>query len=682
MDEEGQYNNVEFSRTFGFSKAIREVKIRTSGDTFFRLYVNGEHSVTGPVTAGSDWIGNNTPKPRYYATEGTLGGDTPGFGEGRLDFLSRVRTRPCRLFECSRGYGGFCLTAWVFFADGTKTVVRTDETWQAKRLSAYVAPGVYDGSIPSDEPVAAERIVNRWHCTTSPMPSCTEWEVVPEGNPVVVGAGETVEVVVPLDMIYTGYPAAEVKCNGRVSMTLRCPELGTEGGLAYRCDFAHDDRWLSTILTSCGRLVATVTNEGEGDAQVTLSFMASHYPVESCAVCTTDDEELNRVIEVCNHTLKYCRQVIHLDSGSHCEPLACTGDYYIESLMTAMTFGDLRLAAFDVRRTAQILQYNDGKLFHTTYSLIWVQMLWDVYMRTGDMTLLSDCEDALILLLERFAGYMGDNGIIETPPDYMFIDWLFPDNISTHHPPKALGQTCMNLFYYGALRTAARVNETLGEMGMAAHYNARADVLQAKITELLYDPERGLFFEGLNTPTPEHLLGTFMPQNVEKRYYRQHANILAAYFGIFPVTQCQAILHKVMTETDLGVVQPYFAHFLLEAVYRNDLRTTYTRSILEQWKAPVAECPYGLAEGFHKPEPGYSFDHSHAWGGTPSYALPLALTGLEFLAPGYRKIRLCPDLLGFAEAYTEIPTPYGMIAVRQKEGMMPEITVPKEIEVV
>ncbi len=679
MEEEGQYNMVAFSRAYGFDKPIRRVKIRTSGDTFFRLYVNGVHCVTGPATSGGDWFIDNKPKPHYYATELTLDGATPGFAAGELAFLSHVRTRPTRLFECSRGKGGFFLTAWVTFADGTKTVLRTDEGWQAQRLSAYVAPGVYDGAIPPDEPVAAERIGNRWHCTTAPMPSCTETEIVPDGNPVTVPAGETVEALLPLDMIYTGYPAVRVRCGGRVTVTLRCPELGTEGGMESRYTFVHDDRCLTTELTSCGRMVATVVNKSDCAAEVTLSFVASHYPVERCAVCRTEDEELNRVIEVCNHTLKYCRQTLHLDSGSHCEPMACTGDYYVEALMTAMTFGDMRLAAFDVLRTAQILQYNDGRMFHTTYSLIWVQMLWDVYMRTGDMDLLADCEDALIILLERFAGYVGDNGIIETPPDYMFIDWLFPDNISTHHPPKALGQTCMNLFYYGALRTAARVNVALGEEAMAAHYTACADELRRRITELLYDPARGLFFEGLNTPTREDLLGTFMPRNVEKRYFRQHANILAAYFGILPEADCQKLLHRVMTEPELGVVQPYFAHFLLEAVYRNGLRTTYTRPILEQWKAPVAECPYGLAEGFHKPEPSYSFDHSHAWGGTPSYALPLALSGLEILAPGFKKIRLRPDRLGFANAYTEIPTPLGTITIDQREGQEPVITLPEGI---
>ena len=285
------------------------------------------------------------------------------------------------------------------------------------------------------------------------------------------------------------------------------------------------------------------------------------------------------------------------------------------------------------------------------------------------------------MLLERFETSIGENGLIETPPDYMFIDWLIPDGISTHHPPKALGQTCLNLFYYGALRTAAKIYSVLGVPAMSDKASSCADAIRPVICTLLYDREKGLFFEGLNTPTPEHLLYTYMPQNVEKRYYRKHANILAAYFGIFDRETCQEILHKVMNDPELGLVQPYFTHFLLEAVYRNGLRDTYTRTILEEWKAPVRDCPYGLAEGFHKPEPTYSFDHSHAWGGTPSYALPLALTGLELLEPGFRKIRLNPSLLGLEQAHVQIPTPYGMIELHMENGKEPVISVPDEITV-
>ena len=251
-----------------------------------------------------------------------------------------------------------------------------------------------------------------------------------------------------------------------------------------------------------------------------------------------------------------------------------------------------------------------------------------------------------------------------------------------HHPPKALGQTCMNLYYYGALKTAVKIYELLDEKAMAGRYAKRMEMLRTAILENLYDEERELFFEGLNTPTREDLICGWMPQNVEKRYYRRHANILAAYFGFFDKTRCASLVERIVEDDTLGEVQPYFAHFLLEAVYRNGLREKYTLRLLEQWKDPVRECPKGLAEGFHKPTPEYRFDHSHAWGGTPAYALPLALSGLEILEPGYQKIRLNPSLLGLDQAKVQIPTPYGMIELAMESGKEPVISVPEGIELV
>ena len=104
-------------------------------------------------------------------------------------------------------------------------------------------------------------------------------------------------------------------------------------------------------------------------------------------------------------------------------------------------------------------------------------------------------------------------------------------------------------------------------------------------------------------------------------------------------------------------------------------------AILDLWREPVRTCPKGLPEGFYAPEPTYRFDHSHAWGGTPLYTLPMALTGLEICEAGFRAIRLAPSLLGLDFATVEIPTPYGMIIVEQKRGEAPRISAPEEVTI-
>ena len=130
-----------------------------------------------------------------------------------------------------------------------------------------------------------------------------------------------------------------------------------------------------------------------------------------------------------------------------------------------------------------------------------------------------------------------------------------------------------------------------------------------------------------------------------------------------------------------GELQPYFTHYLLEAVFSNGLREKYTLKIIEKWKAPIRDCKKGLVEGFIAPEPTYSFDHSHAWGGTPLYSLPKALLGLEIAEAGMKKINLSPTTLGLSHAKTELLTPFGKVICSIKATGETDICAPDEIEI-
>lgn len=676
-ESEVNYTVAEFFKEYKFTKKAAKIDLRFSGDTYFELYLNGKIAATGPVPIGTDFIGNNFQRGQHYASEATfdLNGES-------VTFFARVKMGPVGDYEYSQGKGGFMLSAYVTFEDGTKTVISTDESWLARLNPAYTGRYSFDFSKKPDEYSFAQLTENIWHTRTAPLPLLSEEKILPDCKEITIGANETKTVCVEFDKIYAAYLNIYAKALGKVKVTVTDYETQVDNrSRKAEIIFDGDGEYRSLQVHSVGGLQLEITNNSDKEATLYPAIIAVNYPVTVEAKTRTSDEELNLVLDVCAHTLKICRQHIHLDSPCHYEPLACTGDYYIESLMTAFSYGDMRLAEFDVIRTAELLRNNSGRMFHTTYSLIWVMMMYDTYMLTGNIRILEECRDALIMLLDRFNSYIGDNGVIENPPDYMFIDWLYIDEISLHHPPKALGQTCLNMFYYGALTAAEKIFAVLGDNAMAGNCGEKAESLKSAVNTILFDEEKQMYFEGLNTPTPEHLLGGWMPQNTSKRYYRKHANILAAYVGICEKELAQSLLHRIMSDEIEGEYQAYFAHYLFEALYRNDLRNEYTLTVAQRWKQPVKDCTKGLAEGFIPPEPTYSFDHSHAWGGTPLYSVPKALTGIEILEPGYKKIKLNPSLLGLEEATTEIPTPYGMITVTQQGGKV-NYEIPNGIEVV
>ena len=449
--DENDFIVAEFFKELEFSKDINSAKLRFSGDCAFQLFCNSKIVATGPACVGGDFIGNETPRENFYAFETEINPNNSS-----ISFFARVKMLPTQICEYSKGRGGFMLSAILTFADGTQEEIHTDETWLARRNGAYKGKTTFDGKVIPDEYINAECIENIWHIEIAPIPVRVENELICENSKITLAPFEEKTVVLDFDKIWAGFLYIKAQSKGEISVNATFRELSEEGSteditLNNACDYR------GFYMHSAGNITILAKNNSSLPAKLTVSFIETHYPIfEECETITSNSY-LNAVLDTCKHTLKICRQTHHLDSPRHCEPMACTGDYYIESLMTIFSYGDMRLAEFDLIRTARMLERENGRMFHTTYSLIWVRMLFDTFMATGNINLLEDCKKGLELILKRFETYVGESGLIETPPDYMFIDWIFIDEISMHHPPKALGQTCLNMFYFGALGFAEKI---------------------------------------------------------------------------------------------------------------------------------------------------------------------------------------------------------------------------------
>lgn len=670
--DDGSFAVAQFIRDYHFDSEMERMALWFSGDTEYRLLCNSELIATGPVTIPGDFMCNDQVRPWHYATciERAISGT-------ELHFEARVKLSPCGINEYSKGHGGWMLYGIVTFKDGSHCEISTDETWLSRRDTRYPKPYHFDGRCELPVLTPAQCIDDRWQAVAAPIPPRTEEEI--ERRKMVVAPCSNKTFDFDFTAIYAGMIRLSVQTKSELRVCVRCLETDNISAEEHFI-FVEDTEYTGLQLYSIGRYQVEIENRGDTPAEVVLSVCCTHYPAEVCAHTNTSDTELNAVLRQCEHALKHCRQMIHLDSPLHSEPLACTGDYYIETLMTAFSFGDMSLAEFDVLRAAHMLEWQNGVMFHTTYSLIWVLWLYDVYLFTGNLQLLKKCENALHLLMKRMDSYKGGNGLLETPPSFMFIDWLYIDELSLHHPPKALGQSCLNMFYAAALKRAVLICEALGSETKKIYAQQAGQVCEA-INRYLFDQEKGLYFEGLLTPTPQDLLDKYMPANVSKRYFRKHANVLAVYAGVYP-GDSQAFLSRVLDDEELGDFQPYFAHFVMEAINRTGLSDRYLLPLCERWKQAYRDCPKGLQEGFIKPEPTYSFDHSHAWGGTPLWSVPLALSGLKILEPGMKKIALKPDLMGLKWAKVQIPTPYGTINIAMNQGEAPSITAPCGVDVV
>ena len=395
------------------------------------------------------------------------------------------------------------------------------------------------------------------------------------------------------------------------------------------------------------------------------------------------------------HTLKICRQTIHLDSPTHQEHLACTGDYFIQSMIEYMSLYDPTLAEWDIKRTSRQLKIQKGRLFHTTYSLIYPWWVLEHYRHTNDTSVID--LEAIKLLLDLFDTYVSkENGLVEYAPDYMFVDWVvaseesdtFLDGgtmmshgkmtgYSLHHPPKALGQSVLCMFYYNALLKVSKLYEIVNDQKSAKECLKKAEKIKESINSQLFDSTRGLYVGGLNTPNLVKE-NAWLPENTSVVYYLKQANVLAVLFGIAPTEKRRSILEYVLRDLNKYEMQPYFYHFLLNALYRENMFGEYGFELIGKYESLINKCDKGLSEAWEN----MKCDYSHAWGATPAYMLKKALSGIEILEPAYKKIKLTPRLYNLEFAEYEITTPYGKIEICHKKGKDVSVIAPKEIEIV
>lgn len=674
--ERTAYCMAEFQKSREFPCDIVRVKIRVSADTTFRLSCNGEFVGIGPVGAGGDF-GSDKPMPWHYANCYEIRPEG-----NRLELFVQVQLSPVVLCEWSQGHGGLFLEADAELEDGSITRVVTDRSWMARKNGAFTQPYHYDARISPDEWAPAAETEPVWKLKDAPIPMLSFQTVYPQGaREYVVAAGDTRAISMEFDRIYAAYLLLELESAGLCRIEAHFRETSGEDSAPEEILLSGDSEYRGFQMHSVGALDILVENQGDFPVSVRPSLAFCCYPVKQQGRFCCSEPELNQVWEVCKWALQICRQTIHLDSPRHQEPLACTGDYYIESLMTAFTFGDMRLARLDVIRTADRLVSMDGWMFHTTYSLIWVRMLWEVYRYTGDRELLVTCIPALRCLMRRFHSYTDPAGMVVNAPNYMFVDWMVVDGYSMHHPPMALGQTCLNAFYYGALRTAVLVLREAGgdeAEAMAKTLALRADRIEENFAAYFYDEKEGLFFDGQNTPQAELL--PWRPANTGDRHFSRHSNALAVLVGLCSPEQSRKIVDTILARDDLLDVQPYFMHFVLDAVWRAGLFSRYGLDLIRRWIPMVKACSKGLQEGWYKPEEGYSFDYSHAWGGTPAYQLPARLLGLEMVEPGWKHIRLVPRLYGLDWAEILVPTPFGALFCRMEKDKDPVLDIPPQIK--
>ena len=116
-------------------------------------------------------------------------------------------------------------------------------------------------------------------------------------------------------------------------------------------------------------------------------------------------------------------------------------------------------------------------------------------------------------------------------------------------------------------------------------------------------------------------------------------------------------MKSILDRPDMNC-QPYFMHFVFEAMDKAGLFLSEATKQLDRWKI-VSD-----TQSFH--EMWTVGDLSHAWNATPMYQMSGRILGITPTKPGFKEFIINPHFVGLGWAKGKIPTPLGTISISWK----------------
>lgn len=682
-----------FRKEVDLSDAPQSVQARVSADRVYRLWINGKLVSRGPADPGNDidprfgwshrWLYDCRDLTRFFhkgknviAAE-VFSAEQPNYSLGKAGFLfeAEVRSAKSRV-TVATGPDWLSMRAQAFsITDGDNSYLRYDarrepEGWRllgfddSKWQRAAMIDSVWGTLAASEVPPRMEAIYPPTGIARASGGVTLPVKALRDGG-VVKLAGDG-KFSVDYDRVLSAYASLRVRGPAGAEILIEPNELKQPGFRRKTGVILRDGVTLYEFPTMDSFSTLNIEVRNASGPVVFEDIRASFisYPVAYRGSFETSDAELNRLWKSFRWATQICMQTHHLDSPNHQEPISDPGDYLIEAAENYYAFGEPWLARQDLRKFGLILK-NSGYLnFHTSYSLLWLQMLVDYYDYTGDAALVRELAPIAHGLLDKFGTWRGRNGLISESPSYMFLDWVKINGIPCHHPPAVIGQGYMTAFYYRSLADGMRLAALTGDTSRAARYKELRSATAAAFERELWNADKGLYRDGKPFQTsvkPDE----WLPADTEMETFSPHVNTLAVLYDLAPKARQRAILERVMRGEPLPQeplnVQPYFMHFVYDALAHAGL---FERYAVEQMHKLQINPDSGTVR-----EMWTDGDYSHGWGGTPLIQMSSRILGVTPAAPGFAKIAIRPQPCGLKFARGVVPTPRGNVDVDwRREG--------------
>lgn len=469
----------------------------------------------------------------------------------------------------------------------------------------------------------------------------------------VVQAGCDAFVALDFGREVVGFPTIRIRDGGHAIVDIGYSEALDENGdvVPTRQSILQADRLVlhggrqewQAFGRRAFRYMQLTFREMESPVHVeSVSINRIGYPVEQVSTFECSDELLNEIWRTGLYTLSLCMQ----DQFEDCplrEHGQYPGDARVQALMNYYCYGDTALAAKALWQFVQC-QREDG-FFNglwpsgtnhalPDYNLVWVMMLYDYHLYSGDVELVERLYPNMRLLLENWVrAQESEAGLLAYDPDdsRMLQEWwLFID----HAPIDKRGEVAAyNAFYYRALRDASRLAAAMGKHEDATMWHGRAQNVFELFNERFWDEGKGAYAD---CRADGVLSGVISVQT----------NALAILFGLADVQRAERIADYL--KSDQPKVEssgPYFDFYVLRTMAKLDMVDAALALIRGKWGEMLRRGATTWWETFRSEWPDNELcpdSLCHAWSGAPTYFLPAEVLGVKPSTPASQVVVVQP----------------------------------------
>lgn len=402
------------------------------------------------------------------------------------------------------------------------------------------------------------------------------------------------------------------------------------------------------------------------------------YPVSGRGSFRCSDELLNRIWDVGAWTLRM-NMHDHYEDCPFREQLLYCGDLRLSALFTYYAFGDTALARESILKLARARR-SDGRIPNCgpvpdddaniipEFPALWLVSVVDYLHHSGDTELVKHVWPAVVQLLDWYAQYDDDSGLMKQIPTDRRAD--FVDNLAGI--PLDGPVLVVQCFYHMALAAAAELAEVVSED--PSPYLERADRLARAVDALFWDEDLGGYLsclsgrgQGKSRMTPDLETDESMPLSCI-------SNGMALHAGLVPPGKVDRVLEVLTTP---GVASPfrsgYMGFYVVEALFRHGRAAQALARLREYWGGMIDRGATTFWEVFDEstpegrlPERMWSLCHEFCAG--PLYSLPVHVLGVQVDGRLGDHVTISPGVFDLTWAEGTVPTPRGDVGVSWRRG--------------